>query len=519
MNKAWKVIRWVVGMGVLAALLLGGAAMFLLPTIKKSMDESRKKGQGEVVRLEAISPGQLVRTVSAPGFLEATRFVNISARFSAQIVALPFEEGALVTQGDLLVKLDDRDLRAQLASAEAVLSAEEARLEGARATLVNMVIEWERQSSLLASNDVAKSALDQAEADKKRAESTLSAAQAAIAQAKAGISRVREELRYTEIVSPITGTVTKLNAKVGEVVITGTMNNPGTVIMEVADLTEMIVKTEVDETDIADVRIGQQARVHINAYPDEVFTAKVTKIALQRSKARDQSDVFLVETLLDLKGKTLYSGLTASVDIEVETVSDVLLAPSQAVLDRRVEELPMDFKNNPLVDKDKTFARVVYVLEDGKAKAVPVKTGASDLRTTALLAGVESGTKVIIGPYKALITLKHDQRVRDEEVEKKEKEERDAKAAQAKKDRESKQKAEEEKKKNAAAQQKSASAPADQPAAKDGANQQPASTTASAAPAKSDAQPAGGQPASGSGGSGGTNSSSGSTTPASGGGR
>lgn len=514
MNKAWKIIRWVVGMGLLAALLLGGAAAFLLPTIKKSMEDAQKKGQGEAVRLEAVSPGQLVRTVSAPGYLESTKFVNISARFSAQIVELPFEEGALVREGDLLVKLDDRDLRAQLASAEAVLSAEEARLQGARATLVNAVIEWERQSALLSSNDVAKSALDQAEADKARAESSLSAAQAAIAQAKAGISRVQEELRYTELRSPINGTVTKLNAKVGEVVITGTMNNPGTVIMEVADLTEMIVKTEVDETDIADVRIGQKARVHINAYPDEVFDAKVTKIALQRSKARDQSDVFLAEALLDLKGKTLYSGLTASVDIEVETVSDVLLAPSQAVLDRRIDELPREVtKDNPVVDQDKTFTRVVYVMTDGKAKAVPVKTGASDLRTTALLAGVEPGTKVITGPYKALLTLKHDQKIRDEEVEKKEKEEKEAKQAQAKKEREEKKKAEEEKKKDgkAATAAGTDAKPADTTA-------QPASPTASAQPAKADA-PAAGSQTQPSGGSTAGASGNGSTAPAPGGGR
>lgn len=439
MSKAWQIIKWVVGVGAILALVVGGAAVMLYPKIKQQMENAKKSGQGDLVRLETIAAGELVRTISAPGYLEAVRFVNISARFSAQIVELPFEEGDFVKEGDLMVKLDDRDLQAQLSASGAIHRAEEARLDGARATLVNAVAEWERQSALAASNDVSKSLLDQAEADRRRAEASLAAAQASVAQALAGINRVKEELRYTELLSPITGTVTKLNAKVGEVVITGTMNNPGTVIMTVNDLSEMIVKAEVDETDIADIRIGQKARVHINAYPDDVFDAKVTKIALQRSKARDMSECFVVECLMDLKGRTLYSGLTGSVDIEVETVRDVLLAPSQAVLDRRVDELPREVTvDNPLVDKDKTFARVVYVMTDGKARAVPVKTGASDLRTTAVLAGIEPGTKIVTGPYKALLALKHDQKVRDEEVEKKEKEAKDAKAAQAKKDAEKK---------------------------------------------------------------------------------
>src|SRR5690606_8490095 len=128
---------------------------------------------------------------------------------------------------------------------------------------------------------------------------------------------VREDLRYTEITSPIAGVVTAMNAEEGEIVVTGTMNNAGTVIMEIANLAEMIVKVEVDETDIADVRVGQRARVYLNAYPNEEFDGVVRHIALQRTKARDNSDVFIVEVLLNLNGRRLYSGLSASVDIEV----------------------------------------------------------------------------------------------------------------------------------------------------------------------------------------------------------
>lgn len=436
MGKTFTIVKWVAGTGVVAALIVGGAGVFLWPAIKKQVEKQREGSRGELVRMEPISSGQLVRTVSAPGLVDAVNKVSISARFSAQIKELPFQEGDPVKKGDLVVKLDDRQLLASLASAEAGLKQEQARLAGAQASYTNAVLEWERQQTLFQTKDAAKQLLDNAEAEKRRAESSLRAAEASILIAQANIERVKEDLRYTEITSPLNGMVTRLAAKVGEVVVTGTMNNPGTVILEIADLTEMIVKTEVDEADIADVRLGQIAKVRLNAFQDDHFEGKVSKIALQRTKGRDQSDVFIVEVLLSLNGRTLFSGLTANVEIEVETVQDVLLAPSQAVLDVRVDELPRDIvRDNPAVDQNKTFTRVVYRVEDGQAKATPVKTGASDLRTTAILAGVDPGTKVIIGPYKALVGMKHGNRVRDEDVEKKAKEEKEAQEAKQKQEK------------------------------------------------------------------------------------
>lgn len=421
MRGAMGIVKWVVGAVILLAVIGGGAAAVLWPMVKKQMEASRGGGVGQLVRLEPVEVGDLVRTVSAPGLVEAARRVSISARISAQIEDLPFEEGDTIRRGDMILKLDDRDLQAQLASVEASLRAEEARLEGARATYINAVSEWERQSALYESNDVPKSALDQAEAERRRAEANMRAAEASIEMARASISRVREDLRYTQIASPINGTLTRLNAEVGEIVMTGTMNNPGTVIMEIADLSEMIVRVEVDETDIAHVRVGQRARVYLNAYPDEEFEGVVRKIALERRRAGGRSgisvgasnDVFEVEVVLDLRGRSIYSGLTASVDIEIETLRDVMLVPSQAVLDVRVDELPDELRDNPNVLRDRTFARVVYLIENGEAKARPVSVGPSDLRTTALLAGVEAGERVIVGPYKALLSMSNGVRVRD----------------------------------------------------------------------------------------------------------
>lgn len=446
MGKFFRVMKWVIGATLLVALVVGGAAMMLFPTIQKRIQDARSQGSGTMVRLEPVSEGKLVRTISAPGLIEATRRVSISARISAQITDLPFEEGDVVKPGDIVVKLDDRDLLAQLASAEASLRAEEARLLGSRASYVNAVAEWERQQALFESADVSKSALESAEAEKNRAESSLRAAEAAVEMAKANITRVREDLRYTEIASPIHGTVTRLNAEVGELVVTGTMNNAGTVILEIADLSEMIVVAEVDETDVSQARVGQRAQVYVNAYSDDVFEGTVKKIALerrspssQRARATTNTDVFEVEVLLDLKGRQILSGLTASVDIEVETIEDVMLVPSQAIKDVRIDELPLELtRDNPLFNREKTFATVVFTLNNGEAVATPVITGASDLRTTAIRQGLDPGSKVIIGPYKALLSLTHGAKVQDEEVVKAAEEAKQAAAQAAKKAEEGK---------------------------------------------------------------------------------
>lgn len=422
MGAVGTAIKWTVGTVVVLGLIGGVGGMLLAPKIKAQMQLAKGGGTGVEVRASPVARGKLVRTVSAPGFLEPVTKVSISARISAQITDLPFEEGDAVNQGDVVVRLDNADLLAQLASSEASLLAEQARLDGARATYINAVAEWERRQQLYGTNDVAKSSLEQAEAEKLRAESNLRATEAAIEMAKAGIQRIKEDLRYAEITSPITGVVTQLNAEEGEIVITGTMNNAGTVIMEIADLSEMIVKVECDETDVADVRVGQKARVFLTAFPDETFEGTVSHIALKSTKARNGSDVFVVEVLVKTNGRTLFSGLNASVDIEVETLDDVMLAPSQAVLDKRIDELPEEVvKDNPTVDAQKTFARIVYEVRDGKAYAVPVKTGPSDLRTTALMAGVEPGASIITGPYKALGNLKHGDAVRLADASKDEK--------------------------------------------------------------------------------------------------
>ncbi len=414
MRTVVRILKWVVGIGLVILLVVGGAGVFLYPKIKAAITERAGAGAGREVRVEPVSRGRIVRTVSAPGEIEPRRKVSISARVSAQISALPFEEGDVVQAGDLVVRLEDKEFIAALESAQASLKAEEARLEGSRASHVNAVAEWERQKSLFETADVSRSALDSAEAELRRMESNLKAAEHGIEVARARVVQAEENLRYTTIETPINGRVTRLNAEVGEIVVTGTMNNAGTVILEVADLSRMLMRAQVDESDVALVSPGQTARVFINAYPDETFEGTVERIALQLTRPPGNANPYY-ETEIELhlaEGRTILSGLTANVDIEIETVEGIMLAPSQAVVDLRVDELPPEVSTSSVADLNKTFARAVYVVRDGKARATLVKTGSSDLTKTAILEGVAEGDQIIVGPWTAINEIKHNDQVR-----------------------------------------------------------------------------------------------------------
>jgi HlyD family secretion protein len=237
--------------------------------------------------------------------------------------------------------------------------------------------------------------------------------------AEAEIERARDSLSYTTITSPIDGVVTKVDSEVGELAVIGTMNNPGTVIMEVADLDTMIVNTRVDEGTVAQVKLGQGAKVRSQAYRDKVFEGLVTAVALALTEEqRENLKYYKTEVTLNTKNvdQQVLSGLTADVDIETHKHQNVLKVPSQAVLGRPVDELPLTVRDLPEVDKTRTLSTVVYKFIDGKAMVTPVKIGASDVTHTVIESGLNEGDVIIAGPYKVLELLKHEQKVRDEKT-------------------------------------------------------------------------------------------------------
>jgi HlyD family secretion protein len=410
-----------------------------------------------VVRIEKAQRGELIEFVSAPGEIEPLVKVEMSAKVSARIIELPYEEGDIVTCGStdtnpsvpasVLVRLDDKDLQSRLLSAQAGYSAQAAQIEvekariasqranliGLDATLKQAQRDLDRQKGLLESQDISQATYDQSklkfdelESRYESAKHTLDAAELNLVvlehnleAAGANVTQAEEALSYTTITSPIDGVVTRINAEVGEVVIFGTMNNPGTVIMEVADLSAMLVVAEVDEADVGKMEVGQKATVHVDAYPDNEFTGVVESIALAHTMSITRTKYYRTEILLDDSEETLHSGLTAHVDIETRKHTDILKVPSQAVLGLEVDNLPLEIRENSSeVDTSKTFSTVIYRYVDGKAVVTPVKIGQSNLTHTIIKSGITEEDKIVVGPYKVLESIKHDQKIKDErEVE------------------------------------------------------------------------------------------------------
>jgi HlyD family secretion protein len=415
----WKVLIAIVV--VIAALAGAGTYFFqssgLSEQVKQYLNPASKP---KVVRVGAATKNDLVRTISTPGEIEPKTKVEISAQVSARIIALPFRENDRVKTGDVLVRLDARDLQALLESAKASLKSEQARYEGSRAGLENAMSERVRRQKLAETGDISKSELDQFETEFRRAESAMRVAEQSIEIAKANILRAEKDLDNTNITAPFDGIVTKLNAEVGELVVVGTLNNAGSVIMEVADLSVMLLKAKIDEANIAYVKEGQKARVYVNSFPDKPIVGTVDHVGLKKEVDKDMTAYFLTDIILDAPGELmLRSGMTANADIEVETFRDVIKVPSQAVLDRIREELPASITNDhPLVDKNKKFVRVVYTIDaEGKARCIPVTTGASDLTDTVIMQGLKEGERIIVGPFKELVALRDDQLVTEETAE------------------------------------------------------------------------------------------------------
>ncbi len=415
----WK---WLLGIFVILAIAcgVGGYLAAKSEQGKKLIKKLQGEQEAVLVRLEAIGRGDLTKSISAPGTIDSRTKVKITARVSAKIIALPFKEGEAVKAGEVVVRLDDEDLTAALDESRASLRADEARLEGAQAGLSKLRSDLERIRTLHTSKDRSDAELEGAEAEFLQSQANLRATEEAIQRSRATVRRAQRDLENTTITSPNAGVITKLNSEVGEVVL-GTFQNAGTVIMEIADLNTMLMRAEVDENNIAPIKPGQRATVYVNAYPDRKFSGTVERLKEQNQISREGKQYFEAEIALDLndlqQGERLRTGLKANCDIQVETRYDVMKVPSQAVLDRRIDELGEESKKAAiLAGKTKAFTRVVFRVIDGKAVAIPVETGSSDLTSTVILGGLETGTRVITGPYKVLSTLKEGAAVREEEV-------------------------------------------------------------------------------------------------------
>lgn len=350
-------------------ILVAGVVLFLVIVLLNL----KRSPAGEQVTAEKVKYGSVLSRVSATGSLKAQAQVNLQAQVMGTVDRLLVQEGDWVNKGDLLLELDRKSYQAQLVLARS-------RFEQTRSS-------FSRIESLYAGRLVSAEQYETAKA-------ACEAAQAQYEQAD-------DQLAKTSLRAPISGTVVKLNVKQGETVILGTMNNPGTVIMVLADMSRMEAWVNVDETDVVSLSQGQRAEVKVDALPDSSFSGTVTKIGYMPTQSLLTTDArgtdFEVVITLDSVSAALRPGMSVSAEITTASLDSVLVIPLQAVGRREVEGKEQE---------------TVYIIRDGKAVLRPVKTGNSSDMEVQVLDGLAEGDQVITGPYKVLSRLKEGRRVK-----------------------------------------------------------------------------------------------------------
>ncbi len=413
-------------------LILGGVALLVIFIVANL---SRESGSVEMVQAEKVSKGELISEVTATGSIQASRTVQISADVSAKIVSLPVKEGDLVSKGDVLVRLDQTRYAAAVGQAEASLAAARASEKRAEASLLEAQQTYERSKELYAGQLISKEQYTQVQTNFEVAKANLESAQYYTKQQMAGLEEVRDALSKTTITSPIDGTVIALNAEVGEIVMIGTMNNAGTVIMTVADLSAIEVEVEVDETDVAKLQLGQKAKVKVDAFPDTTFRGEVIQVG-NAAKASTYSSTdrvtnFAVKILITDDATQIKPGMTATADIEVARRTDVIFVPIQAVVMRPEKKdtatiQPAAPESGAIAAEVTPVASTtgkkeeakelegVFRIVDGVAKFVPVKTGVADQQNIEIVSGLAVDEEIVSGSYKILRTLEDGAKVKVE---------------------------------------------------------------------------------------------------------
>ena len=401
-----------------------------------------KKVDGITVNTEAVQKRRLEAIVSASGKIQPKRSVNISADTMGKVTDLAVNEGDRVTKGQFLLEIDPRNLKTRVESGEASLQAQSSQaeqlrlsIEAAKVSLKQAQDNYNRQLGLSKGGLTTREALEKAESDLKAQEANLRAQEQnvrtqllRIQQERATLSSAKYDLSRVRLESPINGIVTRRNIEEGETAVTGTMNNPGTVLLTIADLSIIEAEVEVDETDIPNVKLGQIAKVTIDAMPGKTFSAKVTEVGNSPIQAAGQAASaqatnFKVTLTLDGEVPEVRPGFTCTAEITTATRDSALAVPIQATT---VREVVVDDKGQivrePVVagqprrpttpagdlkpGQSRKELEGVFVVKDGKAQFEAVQTGIAGEKYFEVLSGLKDGDSVIVGPFSSVRELR-----------------------------------------------------------------------------------------------------------------
>ncbi len=431
--------KWFVLGGIVLLLVLGGLAY----QKRKSADEDF------VVTTEKAIIKTITQLVNATGKIQPEVEVKIAPEVSGEIVDLPLREGALVKKGDLLVRVKPDNYRYQLDQREADLAATRASSVQSKAQLLKLQSDLKRTEDLYNQKLVSDADHTAGLAAVEAAEAGYQNSIAQIRRADGLLKQAQDQLDRTVIYSPMDGTVSSRTSEVGERV-AGTGQFNAAEVMRVADLSNMEVRVNVNENDVVNVKVGDQARISIDAYPNRKFSGKVKEIASAAKTlgANTQEEVtnFQVKIRIADKDVALRPGMSATVDIETKTVEGVVAVPIQSVTvrsregsktieelatarDKQARETQGDgaaaaVNEKQQIERERTdregLQRVVFVHQAGVVKMVPVETGIGDTLHMEIKSGLTAGDEIVSGPFSVITrSLKDGAKVRFEKPKKK----------------------------------------------------------------------------------------------------
>jgi HlyD family secretion protein len=426
--------------------ILIGVGVLVILAVIAFVNIKYKRQEGTSVNVEAIRARDLNAIVSASGKIQPHDSVNISADTMGRVTNLAVDEGYRIKKGQFLMQIDPELLaraaqqqEASLAAAQSTMEQLRVASESAKAALKQAQDAYSRQEQLWKGGlttketlDIAEQTLKMRQADANSAAKQIETQQLRMKQEEAALASAKYNLSKVRIESPIDGIVTKRNIQEGETVVVGTMNNAGTVLLTIADMSNIEAQVEVDETDIPNVAIGQPAKITIDAMSGKSFAGKVVEIgnspitSTTSTTASSQATNFLVKVKVTDNIPDVRPGFTCTAEITTATRKAALSVPIQAMT---VREVVLDREGNVVRDdkggrgrgrggvgavqaaelpagQERKELEGVFVAKDNKALFVPVKTGIAGEKYFEVLSGVKAGDQVITGPFSSVRELK-----------------------------------------------------------------------------------------------------------------
>jgi HlyD family secretion protein len=392
---------------------------------------SKKKEKPILVTTDQAFRKNITQIVTATGKIQPEVEVKIAPEVSGEIIEIPVVEGQIVRKGDLLLRIKPDSYRAQVESQQAALSGARADSVRNRAQLEKAESDYRRAQKLFSDGLLSDSERNAAQTSRDVAKAALDASRFEIQRAEGALRQIAEALSKTAIYSPATGTVSSLTSRVGERVV-GTSQFAGTEVMRIADLDHMEARVNVNENDIVNVKVGDRVRVHVDAYPDRDIQGIVREIAstalTRNAGTQEEVTNFEVKIRIPDASLRLRPGMSATADIETDTVQNAVAVPIQSVTvrstdsdlspeeqekrrqktaarekdDNRADVTNEELEKRRERERREKLQRVVFIKNGDTVRMQKVETGIADNTYIEIKSGVKPGDEVVSGSYTAI---------------------------------------------------------------------------------------------------------------------